>query len=314
MEPLQAMQAFARVAELGSFSRAADALGLSRAMVSTHVQRLERRFGLKLLNRTTRKVAVTPAGADYLEHCRRVFAELAAAEETLRQSREQPTGRLRVDVAGSFARHLLLPALPEFLARFPGIEVELRINERVVDLVKERVDLAVRGGVITDPDLVARQIARARWIFCASPAYLARNGRPLAIADLARHALIGSTTAESTQPRPWLFPEGAEPPPLGFNVTVNETEAVMLAAASGVGIAQTMDLMASRALMDGRLQIVLPECNVPGPPISVVHTRAAERLARVRVFSDFLRGLIGQVARNARSATGLSANGGDGHF
>jgi len=298
------MEAFARVAELGSFTRAADALGLSRAMVTTHVQRLERRFGLRLLNRTTRKVALTPAGADYLAHCRRVFAELAAAEETLRQGKERPEGRLRVDVAGSFARHLLLPALPDFLARYPGIEVELRVNERVVDLVKEGVDLAVRGGVIEDPQLVARPIARARWIFCASPAYLARCGRPQAVGDLAQHALIGSTTADSLQPRAWLFPEGVVPPRLSFSVTVNETEAVMLAAASGVGIAQTMDLMAARALMDGRLQIVLPDLSVPGPPISVVHTRAAERLARVRVFAEFLRGLMDEVARNARAVTG----------
>ena len=304
MRDFQAMEAFARVAELGSFTRAADALGLSRAMVTTHVQRLERRFGLRLLNRTTRKVAVTPAGADYLAHCRRVFAELAAAEETLRQGKERPEGRLRVDVAGSFARHLLLPALPDFLARYPGIEVELRVNERIVDLVKEGVDLAVRGGVIEDPQLVARPIARARWIFCASPAYLARSGRPQAVGDLAQHALIGSTAADSLQPRAWLFPEDVVPPRLSFAVTVNETEAVMLAAASGVGIAQTMDLMAARALMDGRLQIVLPDLGVAGPPISVVHTRAAERLARVRVFSEFLRGLMDEVARNARAVTG----------
>lgn len=304
MRDFQAMRAFASVAELGSFTRAADALGFSRAMVSTHVQRLEQQFGLRLLNRTTRKVAVTPAGSDYLAHCRRVFAELDAAEETLRQSKEQPTGRLRVDVAGSFARHLLLPALPTFLARYPGIEVELRVNERIVDLVKEGVDLAVRGGVIEDPQLVARPIAHSRWILCASPAYLAHRGRPQSVADLDSHILIGSTTAESSQPRPWLFPDGVLPPRLAFGVTVNETEAVMLAAASGVGIAQTLDLMASRALMDGRLQMVLPEFTAPGPPISVVHTRAAERLARVRVFSEFLRGLMGEVARNARAATG----------
>ncbi|MGH8242448.1 MAG: LysR family transcriptional regulator, partial [Steroidobacteraceae bacterium] len=165
METFQAMQAFLRVAELGSFTRAADVLGSSRAMVSTHVQRLEQRFGLKLLNRTTRKVALTPAGADYLEHCRRVFAELAAAEETLRQGKEQPAGRLRVDVPGSFGRHILLPALPEFLARYPGIALELRFNERVVDLVKEGVDLAVRGGEVKDPTLVARPVSRSRWIF-----------------------------------------------------------------------------------------------------------------------------------------------------
>lgn len=298
------MRAFSRVAELGSFTRAADELGLSRAMVTTHVQRLERRYGLRLLNRTTRKVAVTPAGADYLDHCKRVFAELAAAEETLRLSKERPTGRLRVDVAGAFARHLLLPALPDFLARYPGIQVELRVNERVVDLVKENVDLAVRGGMIEDPNLVARPIARGRWIFCASPGYLAHRGRPHSVADLAGHALIGSTTAESTQPRDWFFPDGVEPPHLSYGVTVNETEAVMLAAASGAGIAQTMDLMASRALLDGRLQWVLPDCTVPGPPISVVHTRSAERLARVRVFADFLHGLMDEVSRAAHAATG----------
>ncbi len=309
MELLQAMQAFARVAELGSFTRAADELALSRAMVSTHVRRLERRFGVKLLNRTTRKVAVTPAGADYLGHCRRVFAELAEAQETLRRGREQPTGSLRIDVPGSFGRHLLLPALPEFLARYPGIEVELRFNERIADLVKERVDLAVRGGPVTDPNLVARPVAGSRWIFCASPAYLGRSGRPQSVADLARHALVGSITADTAKPRPWLFPDGVTPPAkLEFGVTINEMEAVMLAAANGAGIAQTLDLMAARALMQGELQIVLPDCTLPGPVLSVVHTPAAQRLARVRVFSDFLRDLIREVSRRARSATGLAAD------
>lgn len=309
MELLQAMQAFARVAELGSFTRAADELALSRAMVSTHVRRLEQHFGVKLLNRTTRKVAVTPAGADYVGHCRRVFAELAEAQETLRRGREQPTGRLRIDVPGSFGRHILLPALPEFLARYPGIDVELRFNERVVDLVKERVDLAVRGGKITDPNLVARPVAGSRWIFCASPAYLARSGRPQSVADLTRHSLVGSIAADTAQPRPWLFPDGVRAPEeLKFGVMINEMEAVMLAAANGAGIAQTLDLMAARALMQGELQIVLPDCTLPGPELSVVHTPAAQRLARVRVFSDFLRGLIHEVSRRARSATGLAAD------
>jgi LysR family transcriptional regulator for bpeEF and oprC len=307
MEPLQAMLAFSRVAELGSFTRAADELGLSRAMVSTHVRRLERRFGLRLLNRTTRKVAVTPAGGDYLEHCRRVFAELAAAEETLRRSKEQPTGRLCVDVPGSFGRHILLPALPDFLARYPGIDLELRFNERVADIVREGVDLAVRAGTIADPNLVARQVSRSRWIFCASSEYLAKHGRPRSIADLAGHCRIGSIPADSAKPRPWVFT--SEPAPrfaASFRMTVNEGEAVMLAAASGAGIVQTLDLLAARALIDGRLQIVLPEETVAGPPLSIVHTPAAERLARVRVFSEFLRTLLDGVARRAASATGLA--------
>ena len=308
MESLQAMQAFSRVAELGSFTRAAAELGLSRAMVSTHVRRLEQRFGLKLLNRTTRKVAMTPAGSEYLGHCRRVFAELAAAEETLRRGKEQATGRLCVDVPGPFGRHILLPALPEFLARYPGIDLELRFNERVADLMREGVDLAVRAGTVTDPNLVALPISGSRWIFCASPDYLARHDRPYRIADLADHVLIGSKPADSAQPRSWLFADGAAPPfEIKFRMTVNEGEAVMLAGANGAGIIQTTDLLAARALMDGKLVIVLPEHTMRGPPLSIVHTRAAERLARVRVFSAFLRKLIDEVARRAAAATGLPA-------
>lgn len=300
------MRAFSRVAELGSFTRAADELGLSRAMVTTHVQRLERRYGLRLLNRTTRKVAVTPAGAEYLDHCKRIFAELAAAEETLRLSKERPTGRLCVDVPGSFGRHILLPKLPEFLARYPGIDLELRFNERVVDLARERVDLAVRAGTITDPDLVAHRISGSRWITCASPEYLARNGRPQTIADLADHVLIGSIPPGATQPRPWLFADDAEPPkPLQFRVKVNEAEAVMLAAARGVGITQTMDLLAARELVDGNLTTVLAEHTRLGPALSIVHTPAAQRLARVRVFSAFLKELCEYVVQRAAAHTGL---------
>ena len=300
------MRAFSRVAELGSFTRAADELGLSRAMVSTHVRRLERRFGLRLLNRTTRKVAVTPAGADYLGHCRRVFAELTAAEETLRRSKEQPTGRVRVDVPGSFGRQILLRALPEFLERYPGIDLDLRFNERVVDLVREGVDLAVRAGTVTDPDLVAHRMCGSRWITCASPTYLARHGRPQTIADLADHVLIGSIPQGGTHPRPWVFAQDAAPPvELRFRMTVNEAEAVMLASARGVGITQTMDLLAARELVDGNLTTVLTEHTQVGPPLSIVHTPAAQRLARVRVVSEFLRGLCEYVIERAAVHTGM---------
>lgn len=300
------MRAFSRVAELGSFTRAAGELRLSRAMVSTHVFRLEKRFGLKLLNRTTRKVALTPAGAEYLGHCRRVFAELRAAEETLRRAQVQPTGHLCVDVPGSFGRHILLPRLPEFLARYPGIDLELRFNERVVDIMKEGVDLAVRAGTVTDPNLVALRISGSRWITCASPAYLARHGRPQTIADLAGHALIGSIPPEGTHPRPWLFATDPVPPfEPRFRMSVNEAEAVMLAAAHGAGITQTMDLLAARELVDGHLVTVLAEHTRQGPPLSIVHTPAAHKLARVRVFTEFLRGLLEYVVQRASAHTGL---------
>ncbi|MEX2149450.1 MAG: LysR family transcriptional regulator [Steroidobacteraceae bacterium] len=306
MEDFQAMRAFGRVAELGSFTRAADELGLSRAMVTTHVQRLEKRFGLRLLNRTTRKVALTPAGAEYLGHCRRIFAELNAAEEMLRRTQEQPTGRLCVDVPGSFGRHILLPALPDFLERYPGIDLDLRFNERVVDIARDGVDLAVRAGTVTDPDVVAHRISGSRWITCASPVYLARHGRPQRLEDLVDHVLIGSIPPGGSHPRPWLFADDAVSSlEFRFRMTVNESETVMLAAARGVGITQTMDLLAARELVDGNLVTVLTELTCPGPPLSIVHTPAAQRLARVRVFAQFLRGLCEYVVQRAAAHTGL---------
>jgi DNA-binding transcriptional LysR family regulator len=211
-----------------------------------------------------------------------------------------------VDVPGSFGRHILLPALPEFLTRYPGIDLDLRFNERVVDLVREGVDLAVRAGEVTDPDLVAHRMSGSRWITCASPLYLARHGRPQTIADLANHVLIGSIPAGSTHPRPWVFAKDATPPvALQFRMTVNEAEAVMLAAARGSGITQTMDLLAARELVDGNLVIVLMEQTRLGPPLSIVHTPAAQRLARVRVFTEFLRGLCEYVVQRAAAHTGL---------
>jgi DNA-binding transcriptional LysR family regulator len=278
MELLQAMQAFARVAELGSFTRAADELALSRAMVSTHVRRLERRFGVKLLNRTTRKVAVTPAGADYLGHCRRVFAELAEAQETLRRGREQPTGSLRIDVPGSFGRHLLLPALPEFLARYPGIEVELRFNERIA--TSSRSAWTSRCAEARSPTRTSspgRLPARAG--FSARPRPTSREAAgpsPSPISPDTRSS--GSITADTAKPRPWLFPDGVTPPAkLEFGVTINEMEAVMLARRTAPASRRLLDLMAARALMQGELQIVLPDCTLPGPMLSVVHTPAAQR-------------------------------------
>jgi LysR family transcriptional regulator for bpeEF and oprC len=211
-----------------------------------------------------------------------------------------------VDVPGSFGRHILLPALPDFLSRYPGIDLDLRFNERVVDIVREGVDLAVRAGTVTDPEVVAHRVSGSRWITCASPLYLARHGRPQTIDDLARHVLIGSIPSGSTQPRPWIFANDESPSEeLRFRMTVNEAEAVMLAAARGVGITQTMDLLAARELVDGNLAIVLTEHTRLGPPLSIVHTRTAQRLARVRVFSDFLRGLCEYVVQRAAAHTGL---------
>src|SRR5579864_7998340 len=148
------MRSFVRVADLHSFTRAADALGLSRAVVSTHVAALEHHLSCQLFHRTTRRVGLTTDGAEYLVRCQRILAELEAADEALRRTRLSPTGRLRVDVPVAFGRALLIPALPRFTTRYPELQLEVQLNDRVVDLIAEEVDLAVRVGAVRVPHLI----------------------------------------------------------------------------------------------------------------------------------------------------------------
>ena len=304
------MKVFARVAELGSFSAAADALDVSRAMASTQVAALEKQYGVRLLNRTTRKVALTSEGARFLEHCRGIFKAVQAAEDDLHEAREKPSGRLRVDVPGAFGRHLLMPALPDFLARYPALEMDIRISDRVVDLVAEEVDVVVRAGTVTDPNLVVRRAVGSHWITCAAPAYLDRAGWPASIDELERHHLVGFRAPDDAHVRPWLFQEGPRQRTLkpSFRATSDSPEALLVAAVSGAGIIQTMDLLAARPLQERELVALLPGTAVRGPPISVVYTQAAHRLAKVRVFTDFTLQLLRRWQRHVALATGLPAS------
>ncbi len=308
MDQLSAMRTFLSVAETGSFTRAAEALGLSRAMVSTQVAALEKHFGVRLLNRTTRKVALTGVGAGYLEHCRRVFADLKAAEDDLRGARERPRGRLRVEVPGAFAHRLLVEALPGFLARYPELEVDIQVNDRVVDLVAGQVDLALRGGTIADPNLIARHAVGSRWITCAAPSYLERHGWPRSPDDLRGHTLIGARTPPAAAGRPWVFNEGGQTRSLElpFRVTSDSAEMNLYAAIHGGGVLQTLDLLAARALEDGQLVPLLPGTSVRGPPLSVVYPPAGQRLAKVRAFADFTIELLQQWQRRVDAATSLA--------
>lgn len=307
MDQLSAMKVFQRVAETGSFTKAADALDLSRAMVSTQVAALERRYGVKLFNRTTRRVGLTSEGSRYLEHCRRVFAELQAAEEELSGARERPRGHLRVDVPGAFARGLLVEALPDFLVEYPELEIDVQVNDRYVDLVTAQVDVALRGGTVTDPNLVVRHAVGSRWITCAAPAYLERHGWPQTPADLRQHRLVGARIPPVAAGRPWLFEEGGRTQSLdlGFRIVSDSPEMNLNAAIHGAGIIQTLDLLAARALEQGQLVPLLPGTSVRGPPLSVVYPPSGQRLAKVRAFAGFTIELLRQWQRRVERVTGL---------
>ena len=208
MDQLACMRSFARVAELHSFTRAADALGISRAVVSTHVAELERHLRCQLFHRTTRRVGLTGEGSEYLARCQRIFAELAAADEAVRGTRVAVQGRLRVDVPVAFGRALLIPALPRFTARYPELQLEVQLNDRVIDLIAEEVDLVVRLGPVKEPHLVARRIVGTRLGTCAAPEYLREHGVPANPDELRRHKLIGQLSSTSHRPYKWLFQRG----------------------------------------------------------------------------------------------------------
>jgi LysR family transcriptional regulator for bpeEF and oprC len=290
------MRSFVRVADLHSFTRAADALGISRAVVSTHVADLEQHLRCQLFHRTTRRVGLTTDGAEYLGRCRRILAELEAADEALRGTRLKPQGRLRVDVPLVFGRSLLAPALPRFQARYPDLQLEIQFNDRKIDLIAEEVDLVVRVGAVREPQLTARRAVTTRLITCASPEYLRANGVPGTPEELRRHKLIAHLGPSNHRPYKWLFKRGnvRRQLALPFSVAFNSVDAQIVAAIRGAGILQAMDLVVAEALVGGKLEAVLQEWSAPGASISVVCRSALRDSPRVRVFADFANELLQQ--------------------
>jgi LysR family transcriptional regulator for bpeEF and oprC len=294
MDQLQAMRVFARVAEHGSFARAASTLDLSRAMASSYVAQLEKHLGTRLLHRTTRKVTVSPQGAVYLEHCQRILAELAAADDQLRLARDRPQGKLRVDVPVAFGKYLLLPAIPQFTQRYPDVSLEVRFNDRYADLQAEGVDVAVRVGRVRNPELIARRICASRIVTCASPKYLAQAGVPRTPEELRKYRLVGHLRGESARPAEWQFRQGSGVRSLRLPLALsfNTVEALSISALEGQGIVQQLDLLVSGYLAEGRLVELLREYSCEGPPLSVIYPRATQHLAKVRVFAEFAADLM----------------------
>jgi LysR family transcriptional regulator for bpeEF and oprC len=315
MDQLQGMRVFARVAELGSFARAADLMDMSRAMASSYVAQLEKHLGTRLLHRTTRKVTVSPEGAVYLERCRRILAELQAADDEMRHARARPQGKLRVDVPVAFGRYLLMPALPTFTERYPEMALEVRFNDRIVDLTAEHIDVALRAGEIRSPDLIAKRIASSRLVTCGAPAYFARAGMPKTPAELRHHRTIGYLRSDASRPSEWKFrhgrqggqgSDGVQKLKLGFSLSFNTSEPMLISAFEGQGIVQTNDLLLGRALAEGRLIEVLRDYACEGPPLSVVYPRATQHLAKVRVFAEFVAEIMRKYQAQSRVPTSES--------
>ena len=290
MDQLLSMRVFVRVVEAGSFARTADQLDLSRAMVTTHVAALERRLGVRLLNRTTRRISLTEDGRGYYERCVKILEDIAEAEGAVARSLAVARGQLRVEMPIAFARHWVMPELHRLLSQNPELVLHIGLNNRAVDLLAEGFDCAVRTGSPSDSSLMGRRIGTLRSVTVAAPDYLRRRGTPRHPEDLGKHNCIVWLSPQSMQAVPWQFERQGDKKVVHVsgNLGVNAMEDAAVAALNGIGIARTLARVARPAMERGELRQVLGQWSIPEQPVWVIHPHGRHLPAKVRTFMDFL--------------------------
>lgn len=296
MDQLDAMRIFLRVAELASFTQAATSLGLPKASVSGAVQRLETQLGVRLLQRTTRRVQLTQDGQAYYERSRDLLADMEELHGMFSRDATRLTGRLRVDMPASLARLGLLPRLPEFLAQHSGLALELGCSDRRVDLVREGFDCVIRVGALADSSLVARPLGLLRQINCASPAYLARHGVPQGLDDLAAHRIVHYQSVLGGQAPVFEYLDGAGlccSLPMEAALTVNATDAYAAACLAGLGIIQSPRAGLRAYLAEGRLVEILPDYAAPPLPVHLLYPNRRHLPRRVQAFMGWVAEALG---------------------
>jgi len=294
LDKLRAMALFVRVVDTGGMARAAESLRMPKATATTLIQKLEASLGVKLLNRTTRRISVTADGAAYYTRAAAILAEVREAEEALAQHSTRPRGRVRVDVPTLIARSVIVPALPRFFADYPDIELALACNERHFDLVAEGIDCALWIGEIGDVNLVARQVGHIYSVTCAAPAYLAAHGAPRHPRQLAQHYCINHFAPRTGETLEWVFSKGVERVQAVFpgHLALEDENSYVSAAEAGLGIARMPAFVVKEAIERGALDLVLGDWLAEPTPLHVVYPQSRHLSRRVRVFVDWLAALI----------------------
>lgn len=291
MDQLQALKVFVRIAETGAFSRAADSLSIPRPTVTKLIQELEVHLGVKLLQRTTRRVNVTAEGAAYYERATRLLVELDEMDSLVAHTRKLPRGQLRVDIGSSLANLILLPALPGFRALYPDITLSVGVSDRPLDLIEAGVDCVIRGGALADSTLVGRRLADMDFVTCASPAYLATRGIPTHPAQLETgHAVFGYFSSLTGRTLPLRFERDGEvlETSTPAAVAVNESTAHLNGLLAGLGVGQTFGFMARPHIARGALTPVLEQWHTPGRAMYVLYPPNRHLQAKLRVFVDWV--------------------------
>jgi DNA-binding transcriptional LysR family regulator len=290
LDRLTGMRVFVRVAATGGFSSAARSLGISQAMATRHVVAIEERLGVKLLQRTTRSVTLTEAGRRYLESCERILLEIDEADEAATADRVETRGLLRLAVPLAFGTREIAPLLADFVKLHPAVTIDLGLSDRIVDLVDEGWDLAVRIGQLKESSLVARRLAACRIVLCGSPAYLATRGTPRSIADLARHECLGYTLPTPAAADRWLFGRGGEVAvPVPVKLRANNGDALLVAALAGLGLIYQPTFILGHDIRAGNLiALTLDRPYREDVAVHAVLPPGRNPPAKVRAFVDFL--------------------------
>lgn len=306
LDRFQEMQIFTRIVDRRSFTQAAEDLNLPRATVTNSIKRLEARLGVRLLERTTRQVKPTLDGDAYYQRCTRLLADLEETEEAFRDT--DPQGRLRVNLQGTLTQYFVMPRLPDFLARYPRVELFIGSGDHFVDLVREGVDCVLRAGELADSSMIARRVALLEQVTCASPAYLERHGDPESIEALAGthtevagragHRAVNYVSPATGRALPLEFTtsEGIVHVTLPGPVAVNGAELYTAGSLAGLGIVQVPRYRVRELLANGELCVVLPAHPPPPLPVSVLYPQNRQLSLRVRAFADWLVQVFAEVA------------------
>jgi DNA-binding transcriptional LysR family regulator len=290
MDQVKAMQIFRCVAECKSFAQAAERLDLPRPTVTNAVQSLEKQLGVRLLQRTTRKVSLTLDGGAYFERCVRLLNELEDLNALFLGADRPPGGVIRVDLPERLARLRVIPALPDFFAQYPEMQLKLTANDRFADLVGEGIDCAVRVGALRDSSLIAKRIGTLEQINCGSQDYLERHGRPQTLADLSRHFAVNYFSSQSGRDLDWEYREDGKDNFVSMRsrISVSSSEAYVAACVAGLGLIQAPRLSMETLLETGAIEEILPKWRPAALPISVVYSHNKHLSPRIRVFVDWL--------------------------
>lgn len=293
MDRLQAMRVFTAVVEIGSFARAAEQLHLSATAASRHVAELEKHLGAQLLQRSTRRLNLTEIGTNYYDRCRSILADVEEAEAQAATSESQPRGMLRISLPTSFGIRYIAPAIPEFCKRYPDLHLELSFSDRIVDLVEEGIDMAVRITGDLKTSLVARKLAPVGMVCCASPAYLEHYGTPHHPDDLRQHNCL--TYSYSPNLNIWKFErDGREyQVPVKGRIGTNSGDMSRLATVNGLGIDTLPTFLVCDELRSGKLIPILTDYTIPSINVYAVYLPAARRAARIKAMVDHLWDTLG---------------------